>query len=413
MTLKCNAICDEAIVRSLVSARHPDIADSFDRFLLESYIDDNNSVKWCPSVPHCGNAIRIKGDVYSEVACACGVQFCFNCLSEAHSPCSCQMWQLWVKKCQSESENVSWMTNNTKPCPKCHKLVEKNGGCNLVVCLCGQAFCWLCAGATGRMHTRSRIDGHSCGRFKLDQVKTTEHALQDHYRYMHYHNRYKAHTESMEKENNLKKSIQHKIAISKMKFNRMKDFTWVTNGLSRLFRSRRVLSYSYPFAYYMFGDDLFKDEMTHEEREIKQNLFEDQQQQLESNVEKLSLFLDENFYSSSEDEVLFTMRNVVNLSSVVDNICKQMYECIENELLYPLESHNIAPYKSNGLERASDLSVCQESVQSNDLPGRHSGLKRYLPTSSDESENSSQKRSRVGAVSINLNMPDRGDGEEV
>jgi len=140
MAPKCNAICDEAVVRNLVSARHPDIADRFDRFLLESYIEDNNKVKWCPSVPHCGNAIRVKGDIYCEVECTCGRQFCFSCLSEAHSPCSCIMWELWKKKCQDESETVNWMTVNTKPCPKCHKPVEKNGGCNLVSCICGQAF---------------------------------------------------------------------------------------------------------------------------------------------------------------------------------------------------------------------------------------------------------------------------------
>ncbi|KAG0490690.1 hypothetical protein HPP92_007553 [Vanilla planifolia] len=34
MAPKCNAICDEAIVRSLVSTRHPDIADRFEAFYL-------------------------------------------------------------------------------------------------------------------------------------------------------------------------------------------------------------------------------------------------------------------------------------------------------------------------------------------------------------------------------------------
>lgn len=37
----------------------------------------------------------------------------------------------------------------------------------------------------------------------------------------------------------------------------LKDFSWVTCGLYRLFRSRKVLSYSYVFEYYIFKDDLF------------------------------------------------------------------------------------------------------------------------------------------------------------
>ncbi|XP_020095693.1 probable E3 ubiquitin-protein ligase ARI2 isoform X3 [Ananas comosus] len=365
MAPKCNAVCDEAIVRYLVSARHPEIADRFDRFLLESYIEDNNKVKWCPSVPHCGNAIRVKGDICCEVACACGIQFCFSCLSEAHSPCSCLMWELWIKKCQDESETVNWITVNTKHCPKCHKPVEKNGGCNLVACLCGQAFCWLCGGATGRDHTWSSISGHSCGRFKEDQEKRTEQARRNLYRYMHYHNRYKAHIDSLKQETNLKETIQGKISISENKESKIKDYSWVTNGLNRLFWSRRVLAYSYPFAFYMFGDELFKDEMTPQEREMKQNLFEDQQQQLEANVERLSSYLEKDFQDFSDDLVMDTMSRVINLSNVVDRLCKQMYQCIENDLLYPLRTtHNIAPYKSKGLEKPSEVSICWDSCQS-------------------------------------------------
>lgn len=140
MDSRCNAVCDEAIVRRLVSRKDPDIAVKFERFLLESYVDDNNKVKWCPSTPHCGNAIRVEGDLLCEVECTCGLQFCFSCLKEAHSPCSCLMWDLWSRKCSAESANVSWIVLHTKPCPKCKKSVEKSGGCNLVACVCGQAF---------------------------------------------------------------------------------------------------------------------------------------------------------------------------------------------------------------------------------------------------------------------------------
>lgn len=428
MAPKCFAICDEAVVRRLVSAKHPEIADRFDRFLLESYIEDNNKVKWCPSTPHCGNAIRVEGDVYCEVECTCGRQFCFCCLSEAHSPCSCQMWELWTKKCQDESETVNWITVNTKFCPKCHKPVEKNGGCNLVACLCGQYFCWLCGGATGRDHTWSSISGHSCGRFKEDQAKKTERARRDLQRYMHYHNRYKAHTDSLKQESNLKQKIQEKIDISENKDSIIKDYSWVMNGLNRLFRSRRVLSYSYPFAFYMFGDELFHDEMTPKEMEIKQNLFEDQQQQLESNVERLSLLLEKDFHDFSDEQVMDTMSHVINLCNIVDNLCKQMYRCIENDLLYPLQraTHNIAPYKSKGLEKAAELSVSREPDKSLGAKtceednvarwdstfhetGWPSPLKLQLSSNNDGVGCSTRKRKRRdshgGAPFFDLNMP--------
>ncbi|GJR95531.1 probable E3 ubiquitin-protein ligase ARI2 [Tanacetum coccineum] len=359
MAFKCFAICDESVIRNLVSKRHPDLADKFDRFLLESYIEDNKMVKWCPSTPHCGNAIRVKEDEFCEVECSCGNQFCFRCLCEAHSPCSCAMWQLWTKKCRDESETVNWIGAHTKPCPKCHKPVEKNGGCNLVCCTCGQAFCWLCGGETGRYHTWTSIAGHSCGRYKEDREKQAERAKRDLYRYMHYHNRYKAHTDSFKQESKLKDTIQGKVAILEGKESQLRDFSWVTNGLYRLFRSRRALSYSYPFAFYMFGDELFKDEMTKEDLELKQHLFEDQQQQLETNVERLSKFIEEPFDSFTEEKIMEIRMQIINLSVITDNSCKKMYECIETELLGSLQfsTHNIAPYHSKGIEKATELPV--------------------------------------------------------
>ena len=60
-------------------------------------------------------------------------------------------WRLWKEKCHDDSETKNWLTANTKPCPKCGKPVEKNGGCNLVMCMCRQV----------RTHSR----GHRHGGF--------------------------------------------------------------------------------------------------------------------------------------------------------------------------------------------------------------------------------------------------------
>jgi ariadne-1 len=134
MEPKCEAFCDEGTVRCLLFRKYPDTAQRFDHFLLESYLEDNDSVKWCPSAPHCGRAIRER---YVEVECPCGFSFCFNCTEQAHSPCPCTIWEKWSAK-SNDSENIKWIINNTKSCPKCFKPIEKAGGCNLVRCKCGQ-----------------------------------------------------------------------------------------------------------------------------------------------------------------------------------------------------------------------------------------------------------------------------------
>ncbi|XP_019099610.1 PREDICTED: putative E3 ubiquitin-protein ligase ARI4 [Camelina sativa] len=353
MAHKCNVICDEDVVRRLVS---PELAEKFDRFLIESYVEDNKMVKWCPSTPHCGNAIqKTVDDDDDEVECSCGHQFCFSCLSESHSPCSCLMWKLWTKKCADESETVNWITVNTKLCPECSKPVEKRDGCNHMTCICGQCFCWLCGEATGKTHSYRSIAGHSCGRYKDDKVRQLDRAKRDLDRYTHYHYRYKAHTDSSKLENKLRKSILEKAELnSETKDNRavFKEYGWVTDAVNRLFRSRRILSYSYPFAFYMFGEELFKDEMSDEEREIKKNLFEDQQQQLEGNVEKLSKILEEPFHEYDHKEVINMKSQLIDMSALVDTLCKKLYECIENDLFGSVRFHNIAPYKSRGIEQA-------------------------------------------------------------
>ena len=60
---------------------------------------------------------------------SCNTTYCFHCQQVPHDPCNCQTAKLWLEKNQSESENVLWISANTKPCPKCNSPVEKNGGC--------------------------------------------------------------------------------------------------------------------------------------------------------------------------------------------------------------------------------------------------------------------------------------------
>lgn len=73
----------------------------------------------------------------------------------------------------------------------------------------------------------------------------------------------------------------------------------------------------------MFGD-MFSNQMTEAEKEIKQNLFEEQQQQLEANVEKLSLFIEEPFQEYTEDKVAETRMKIMNMSVITNDLCKKM-----------------------------------------------------------------------------------------
>lgn len=169
------------------------------------------------------------------------------------------------------------------------------------------------------------IDGHSCGRFREDEQAKFARAKRDLLRYTHYHNRFKAHKDSLKLESKLRKETLDKISVLEERETSFMDYSWIVEALNRLSRSRQIIANSYAFAYYMFGeDDLLKSGLTKREREIKQNLFEDQQQQLEANIERLSLVLEGRFHEFSVEKITDLRLSTINASKVVDDLCRKL-----------------------------------------------------------------------------------------
>ena len=64
-----------------------------------------------------------------------------------------------------EVESSAWMTEHTKPCPKCNTPVEKNGGCNHITCRkCSHELCWLCGVTYQQGHFKNGV----CEQFSQD-----------------------------------------------------------------------------------------------------------------------------------------------------------------------------------------------------------------------------------------------------
>jgi ariadne-1 len=106
----------------------------------------------------------------------------------------------------------------------------------------------------------------------------------------------------------------------------VRDYSWLINAQSCLFRARRILAYSYAFAFYMFGNDLFKDDISVEQNAINQNLFEDHQQQLEATVERLAKLVETPFDQVQQEgtDVQAIRMEVVNLTAILETRCKTM-----------------------------------------------------------------------------------------
>ena len=99
--------------------------------------------------------------------------------------------------------------------------------------------------------------------------------------------------DSQRQEQRQRTEIADKIAVLEAQHTTtdMHDFSWLRHALNQLCETRAILGYSYVFAFYMFGGEMFKDEIDEQQNEVNKNLFEDQQQQLDGEVLLLYLMM--------------------------------------------------------------------------------------------------------------------------
>lgn len=151
----------------------------------------NRSLRWCPS-PGCGLAIKVNQLLayQKNCSCKCGYSFCFQCGETSHDPIPCALMENW--RMNSNDLNVEYLTKYTKECPKCYAIIEKNGGCNRMICRkCNHPFCWLCYGS---METYD----HQCNTYKDENTDRSNRN-----RWQHYFTRYSLHSKSLKYEEQL------------------------------------------------------------------------------------------------------------------------------------------------------------------------------------------------------------------
>jgi ATP-dependent RNA helicase DHX8/PRP22 len=108
---------------------------------LKCYLQMNTDKhKSCPT-PDC-EMIYAKTDDGKEFTCSdCGLITCTTC-DESHPGITCHMNKA-ARFGHEEFER--WIKANAKKCPKCSVPIEKDGGCNHVICrLCRAHICWVC-----------------------------------------------------------------------------------------------------------------------------------------------------------------------------------------------------------------------------------------------------------------------------
>ncbi|UYV77055.1 ARIH1, partial [Cordylochernes scorpioides] len=289
---ECDILVDYQTVMNLIEEEK--VKQRYRQLIINSYVAYKDKLRWCP-FPDCNNVIRVQSVESRPVTCNCSHTFCFGCGESCHEPFNCDLLRKWKKKCD-DSETYNWLKINTKECPKCFSVIEKNGGCNHMICSnpnCRTHFCWICLGPW-----QSHKDYYKCNQFKeedsaaLDEQEKSRAAYN---KYLFYSVRYMNHLQSQKLEKKLNDTVETKIKeMSKQ------NVAWVDSNKLRqcldvLCQCRQTLMYSYAFAYY-----------------LKKNnqciIFEENQRDLETATEKISEYLERDL-SVKENSSIINMRS--------------------------------------------------------------------------------------------------------
>ncbi|EEA06700.1 IBR domain-containing protein [Cryptosporidium muris RN66] len=285
---------------------------TFDKFCIRSFVDYKRApIKWCPGID-CNFALELISSAFGscDVKCNCGVEFCIYCSNEPHWPIPCKIIAKWNEKNKGEADNISWILDNTKLCPKCKQYIEKNQGCVHMKCRCKFEFCWLCLGDWSK---HSNVDVYKCNIFELRTIKKGEKDnLHDNSieRYVHYFERYRVHLQG-QKAAELFLDSEIPIYTEKLNINFSDPLSgeFLKNAVLQTIQGRRLIKWTYAYGYFA----LWKDEKT-------KSLFEYHQGQLEKTLNILQDMVSTfgTYYTGMNEDIPKKTENSDFLQSFLD-----------------------------------------------------------------------------------------------
>ncbi|KAG9327159.1 hypothetical protein KVV02_000875 [Mortierella alpina] len=141
----------------------PDTLEIWYRKLAEIYVAN----KVCCPRPECRSIIDLDDRDGTAVTCPeCKSSFCAACAVPFHRGLSCEQYQTQSQGGESEEDRAMLQLvrdRHWRHCPSCRFVIEKQQGCNHMVCHCGQSFCYKCGQPWSEMDARCSQDCESRG----------------------------------------------------------------------------------------------------------------------------------------------------------------------------------------------------------------------------------------------------------
>ncbi|XGW14339.1 hypothetical protein V3C99_000568 [Haemonchus contortus] len=171
---ECESTASQKVIIELLGQKE---YDRYEEILLKKALERMDDLVTCPRIS-CQKPSAISETTEHLATClVCGYNFCTSCHRGYHGlhPCAwgtrevtlsqylqaspedrmkMALYYGGIENLEAEMEKAfeetdgrsyAWIEENSKRCPQCGIPVQKNNGCNLVVCIiCDTPFCWSC-----------------------------------------------------------------------------------------------------------------------------------------------------------------------------------------------------------------------------------------------------------------------------
>ncbi len=246
LTCPCQECSERLALDDLRKIGGVDYLPIWQRAFLQSFVERSRKrLRFCPGpdctmiavAPQLASASAVSRAIASVKCSQCKTQFCLSCGEPPHIPARCQDM---IKFHRMYSSTTFWMQKNTKPCPGCNANVNKDGGCNAMICTqCRASFCWLCL---------SLVDAH----FPHTCNRNNAGLTSDGKRFIFYSDRYNAHDHAEHYAQTQIANLEERAAdVSNRVWNLLEEHNLVTYrvGLETLVQARRFLKNSYVYSF--------------------------------------------------------------------------------------------------------------------------------------------------------------------
>ena len=333
----CPCIVPEEVYKKFITDKVQ--LEKLDKAIFKNFINRNADLKQCPN-PKCHYYSKSTMHSSKEINCICGWTYCFKCSKDTHRPCSCEMFDKWIRLHDSTKNDDKWIEANTKECPHCHQKIEKSQGCNYMLCNktaggCGHAFCYVCE----TDWTKHSQDHFKCNKY-TEAVKNKEQKANkikeqlkrtDFYFSLYMNNKRACEMLDTKTRNDIGEKINLLVTFKNLP---VLETKFITEAISTTIKGKSLLKNTYIFGYYM------KDNEKKKYFEHLQGILQYWTEELHRHLidDQLNEIIQEENFDKFNEKLKNYKNSVNNIMGSIQKYSKGLIDEIENNFIGEIDN---------------------------------------------------------------------------